>query len=54
MKNKTQRKHSEHGSAGIGLETLGDYSLHKFLFGLWYLGWNALIGSILQKKLHNL
>lgn len=21
---------------------------------LWYLGWNALIGSILQKKLHNL
>lgn len=21
---------------------------------LWYLSWNALIGSVLQKKLHNL
>lgn len=52
--NETGWKQSESGSAGEGFRNFGKICHWKLLSVLQYLCWNALIGSILQKKLHNL
>lgn len=41
----------ERQRVSMGLRNLGELLISLIL---WYLGWNALIGSVLQKKLHNL